>query len=522
MGKSFNVTGTCIPEEDYMVDITAKLAAIKEMINRREYFTINRGRQFGKTTTLTQLERFLADDYIVISISFETFGNATFQTEEKFCQAFLRKIKNALKFANVAADYRDAWHDLSVIDFDRLSDHITEMCEDKKIVLMIDEVDKASNHYVFLDFLSKLRSKFLARKNKRDFTFHSVILAGVYDIRNIKLKMKQEGLHKSVAGETATYNSPWNIASQFKVDLSFSVDEIATMLLAYERDKKTGMQEVAIAKEIHHYTNGYPVLTSSICKVIDEHLKDWTTGGVRRAVKLILKEEIPLFDSLIKNLDANKELADLLYNIIIMGRKWIFNIHDEATNLGFRYGYFVEQNGKLVVSNKIFEACLLNYLTTKKAREVLSNLNYTTFDETGIIVNNMINLDTCMIKFSEHMQKNYNTKDERFIEREGRLLFLTYLAPILNGRGFSYIEAQTLDGKRTDVIVNYSGSQFIIELKIWDGEAKHEKAKEQLLGYMEKFQVDQGYLLTFDFRETKNVRNEWMTYKGKAIFDVIV
>ena len=62
-----------------------------------------------------------------------------------------------------------------------------------------------------------------------------------------------------------------------------------------------------------------------------------------------------------------------------------------------------------------------------------------------------------------------------------------FLAPILNGQGFSSIEAQAADGKRTDVIVNFLDKQYIVELKIWDGKKKHEEAIEQLIGYMNRF-----------------------------------
>ena len=64
--RRFNVTGVCIPEEDYMVDIGGKLAQIKAMVDRGDYFTINRARQYGKTTTLFLLEKMLQEDYIVV------------------------------------------------------------------------------------------------------------------------------------------------------------------------------------------------------------------------------------------------------------------------------------------------------------------------------------------------------------------------------------------------------------------------------------------------------------------------
>ncbi len=61
--KKFNVTGTCIPEKHYMVDISDKLSQIIGMIENEEYFTINRARQYGKTTTLYQIDRKLRKVY---------------------------------------------------------------------------------------------------------------------------------------------------------------------------------------------------------------------------------------------------------------------------------------------------------------------------------------------------------------------------------------------------------------------------------------------------------------------------
>ena len=59
MGKTFNVSAACRKELHYMVDISDKLSQIKEMVDRGEYFTINRARQYGKTTTLRELKKML-------------------------------------------------------------------------------------------------------------------------------------------------------------------------------------------------------------------------------------------------------------------------------------------------------------------------------------------------------------------------------------------------------------------------------------------------------------------------------
>ena len=63
--KTFKTTGLCNPTKNYMVDITKRLEAIKVMVDNGDYFTINRARQFGKTTTLAALEKYLSDEYIL-------------------------------------------------------------------------------------------------------------------------------------------------------------------------------------------------------------------------------------------------------------------------------------------------------------------------------------------------------------------------------------------------------------------------------------------------------------------------
>ena len=54
-----------------MVNMQDRLRDIETMVAAGEYFTINRARQYGKTTLLNLLEEKLAHEYTVLSISFE-------------------------------------------------------------------------------------------------------------------------------------------------------------------------------------------------------------------------------------------------------------------------------------------------------------------------------------------------------------------------------------------------------------------------------------------------------------------
>ena len=85
--KMFNVNADCQPDLHYMVDITERLQKIKEMVDAGQYFTINRARQYGKTTTLQALGAFLKKDYIVVSLDFQMLGAAKFKDENVFSVA---------------------------------------------------------------------------------------------------------------------------------------------------------------------------------------------------------------------------------------------------------------------------------------------------------------------------------------------------------------------------------------------------------------------------------------------------
>ena len=89
------------------------------------------------------------------------------------------------------------------------------------------------------------------------------------------------------------YNSPWNIAVNFDIYMSFSIDEMETMLKEYK-----------------------------------------------------IAEKNTLFDDLIKNLNNYNNLKEYLFNLIINGEERTFNIHNETIDLGVTFGYLRNDHEK--------------------------------------------------------------------------------------------------------------------------------------------------------------------------------
>ena len=358
--KRFITTGSCNPKKHYMVDISEKLEQIKILIENEEYFVINRPRQYGKTTMISALKRELLDKYLIISISFEKFGNVAFSNEEIFCSKFLKNCASSIRLKDKYNSNKLLQYSKNVTDLDTLSDYISEFIEecDREVILIIDEVDKSSDNQLFINFLGILRDKYLRRVDDEDVSFKSVILAGVYDIKNLKLKLRPN--------EERKYNSPWNIATPFNVDMSLSEKGIEGMLKEYKNDREIELDTKKVAEFIYFYTSGYPFLVSRICQIIDETLNAiWNEETMIKAVKLLLKEKNTLFDDVIKNMENNKDLREYIFDIVFNGEEKEFNIDNPLIDLGVTFGYFKQEDEKVKISNRLLEQRLYNYFITK-------------------------------------------------------------------------------------------------------------------------------------------------------------
>ena len=528
MNRYFNTEGQYNPMMHYMVRLDDRVGEIKRrFVDPGKYFVINRGRQYGKTTTLYALEEYLQDSYIVVSMDFQEISTAEYRDEFTFTRAFLRLFTEALQGSGVDIDgLGQAVTDTGEgrqMTLGEMFGLLSRFCGEasKPVVLMADEVEHEGNYQVFLDFLAQLRGYYLKRGKKP--AFHSVILAGVYDIKNLKLKIRLEEEHQ--------YNSPWNIAAEFNVEMDLSSAQIRNMLEEYEADHQTGMDTAVVAEEIYQYTSVYPYLVSAICKILDERLPEyegyaakgniWSEEGIREAVAEILKARIPLFDSMVRQLDMYPELKDVLEQILYEGQKLSFSPDTKPINMGLMFGFLKEKDGHVAVSNRIFEMRLMNLFITEESvgsdafKQGQSDVNQ-------FIRDGRLDMERVLEKFVEYFHEVYGDNDEKFIEKYGRKFFLLYLKPIINGTGNYYLEAQTRDAGRTDVVVDYRGEQFVVEMKIWHGNEYNERGEKQLVDYLEYFRQKKGYMFSFNFNRKKETGVKSIAVGEKEIVEAVV
>jgi hypothetical protein len=523
MKKRFNDTGVCIPEKHYMVDSPDKISRIFRMVEQGDYFVINRPRQYGKTTTLYLLNRMLKNTsgYFPIKMSFEGIGSDSYKSEATFIEALLLRLKRIFELSNDKELTRLIVSGADVTTINKLDVWFSQMVKkiNQKVVLMIDEVDKSSNNQLFLDFLGLLREKYLKRSEGEDETFHSVILSGVHDIKSLKVKLRPD--------TEAKYNSPWNIAADFTVDLSLSTEEIAAMLTGYAKESKVTVNASFFSQQLFYLTSGYPFLVSYLCKVIDEEIlpgrkgKEWKPGDLLEAVQIALMKDNTNFESLVKNLENNPDLYEFVFKIIMNGREFSFNRRNKIIHFGMLYGVLREENRKVRVHNRLYEQLIYDYMSSNlETSGKMSGIELYNTSAGYIEENGSLNIKRVILKFQEFIKEQYSTKDKDFIERNGRLLFLAFIKPIINGSGFDFKEVQISEEKRLDVVITFENRKYIVELKIWRGESYHREGIEQLCAYLERQNESVGYLLIYDLRKEMGKAGQYETIemKDKKIF----
>ena len=339
-------------------------------------------------------------------MDFQTFGAGEFENENRFAHSFgrtfLRMFKrNQLSWSDELRGVAACLEELANVEtsdlrLQRLFENLSDICGacDKPIVLMIDEVDSATNNQVFLDFLAQLRAYYIDRDMQA--TFQSVILSGVYDVKNIRRKICPEDEHR--------VNSPWNthdgneenenmfsfddcpwghrehapydIAADFNIDMSFSQDEIAGMFAEYE------------------------------------------------AVKLLLSEKNTLFESLIGKLTNYPELNFMLESLLFTGKSIVYNADNSAIDNATMFGFIRNEHGTVAIANRIFEMRLYNlYLSSSKLQE--QNIYKASLeDKNQFIAGGHLNMRLILERFVVHFNELYGDRNGAFLEEEGRKFVL--------------------------------------------------------------------------------------------------
>jgi hypothetical protein len=157
---------------------------------------------------------------------------------------------------------------------------------------------------------------------------------------------------------------------------------------------------------------------------------------------------------------------------------------------------------------------------TMMATQPEKKLDPHSFKDPYMLPNNRLNLEKALLRFQAFMREQYSRHDRDFLERHGRLVFLSFMKPIINGSGYDFKEPQISEERRLDVTLTFYEHKYVVELKIWYGKAAHTEGLNQLANYLDRLDLEEGYLIIFDHKEIKEWNSGWFFHNEKKIFAV--
>lgn len=189
--------------------------------------------------------------------------------------------------------------------------------------------------------------------------------------------------------------------------------------------------------------------------------------------------------------------------------------------MAYLYGILVPSaRGQCQIHNRIFEQKIYDYMMSKLFRLKYSEVNG--YGGPEFYTAEGLDVKLILQRFQGFMKEHYSDREARFLEREGRLLFLSYLRPIINGKGFTFKEPNVGDERRMDIVITFQNKRYVLELKIWRGQQYHEIGLKQLSDYLDNYGLKEGFLLIYDFNKNKQYKEELISFEDKAIFAVWV
>lgn len=472
--KRFCTSGPVDKNTCYYVERPELMKEALDHIENWRYFTVSAPRQTGKTTFLNDIVEKTKDKYLPIFISFESYFS---KDQKQFLKTIIKDIEDDIEYRhNIKVKLKTP----EEIDEIRLVLEELYTKTGKEIILMIDEFEKFNNEDLMNEFLHVIRNVY---HKKMLYKLRSVILISV-------------GYLSGVLEDNA---SPFNIAEHMEVPY-FTKEQVYDLLNQHE--KETGQIFEDIVKElIWENAAGQPGLTNALAyDLVEKKAKN---------ENIITKEhfEKTYFDFTRKYIQKNisniinkaKNEKDLMMKILFDPESVDFDISDERIKYLYLNGVIDECNGKCCVKVPLYYKKLYGYFKP----QINGEKNYmATIKDTikpYIKEDGSLDLNKLLERYTKYIKQRgaIMFKGRNYYEGVYQYNLDQFLSLYVEAaEGKVYPETQ-VGGGRIDLLINFNNKEYLIEVKANITGNEYEKAKKQLLEYLKRKELKEGWLIIY-------------------------
>jgi hypothetical protein len=370
----------------------------------------------------------------------------------------------------------------------------SELVAPKPLIVLFDEVDVITGD-VMISFLRQLRGGFASR-GVGNFPV-SIALVGMRDLKDYIIASKD--------GKPVNPGSPFNIKEDSAMLSNFVKDDIVKLFAL--RTEETGQQITQEALDyVYEQSNGQPWIVNSLFKratlrILDEEsVETVTLEHVRQAREQMIEARETHLDSLGAHLRESR--VKTVIQTIITGSNNPLGRTDPDVEFTLDLGLVRWDSDKgFTIANPVYEEILTRYLNSAYHDSIPPPSTWQWQKPNG-----ELDMDGLLKEFQKFWRRHAEIWEQKadYTEAFPHLLLTAFLQRVTNGGG--YIDREYAAGRgRMDLMVEYAGKRYIIEVKIiyyYDTPAVvREEGLEQIQGYRDTIDASApAYLVIFDRR----------------------
>ncbi len=455
------------------------------------YITVWAPRQSGKTWLMQQVAKAIRDagEFEVAIISMQSAKTAA--TDQDVLRVFRQKLEK--------------WFDRKLPEaasWDRVQELFTRRQFDKPLILILDEFDALREDYIN-KFANEFRDIHLERQNQankpsgsKSCLLHGLALIGV----------------RSVLGIDNVSGSPFNVQRSVHIP-NLTEAEVAGMFRWYEKDSGQPVDADVVAR-LYAETLGQPGLTCWFGELITETYNNTRPEPIRmrqfEIVRAAATKALP--NNTILNIISKADREPYRSTVLDLFRtesKTVFSYDDSRLNYLYQNGIIDRETENEIdyfvkFSSPFVQKRLFNYF----AREIFRYTGKTSspFENlTHVISEDRINVENLIRRYEAHLRENREwmlrdaprRKDLRLFEAVYHFNLYRYLSDFLEARrGRIWPEFPTGNGK-VDLIIQYAGLTYALEIKSFTDETGHREALFQAARYGALLNLPEIYLIFF-------------------------
>ena len=520
MARWFNIGGPCNPADNYMLSATERLPDVVSLIRKKQYFVVHAPRQCGKTTAFQALADEINAKGEMVALYCSVENAQGIDDPSRGLPSVVGQIRAAVDadpalFGNVTThDLVEAVKDVELTS--QLMATLKELCgrcNGRPLVVFFDEVDCLSDA-TLIGFLRQLRNGRITYKAPNSFPV-SIALIGLRNIRDYKMRIRPEG---QSTGEA----SPFNVITKAMTLRSFTEPELRALYRQHTDETGQAFEEEAL-KLAWEYSQGQPYLANALARwcVEEIHREDFsqpvTGADMAEAKEKLIRERGTHLDSLMEKV-YDPRIKPLVVQALL-GGEIERDVHREDVAYALDLGLFVEERGVLMPANPIYRETIGRYMTRGTQDTILARI-----PEAPWAKEDGLDMPGLMEAFQQFWRENASETaflSQQFHEAYPHLVLQAFLQRVINGGG-QIVREMALGSGRLDLGIMFRGAVYAVEVKTAANYAKsHEKAHQQVLRYMDRLGVAEGWLVVADSDLTKSwddkISTEDISLDGKAI-----